>query len=884
MPLYRVAGKPVVVLAALVVLRALLPDMAGIGLAFVGVPVWATWSLARTARTADADNSTAWALLAVGTGLVGGADLSWALSDLFGRDVFPSEADVLSVLATLTFIVAVVVTTIRGSTVRDLAGLVDAGALGVAASSVAWIFVIVPASRHAETSILEQTWLIAVIVLDIALLAVTARLAFSRGARTGSTRFVLLAVAVSVSVHVFDALLEVGTGIDLGPRLDAIGLAGVGLWAIAGACGRHPETAAARLPERFGAGRLALLAISAFTPLVVLTLGQFGGVDPTSTTTGVMIGASVLAAALVVVRISGLLRVVRLMTTAEDQRTFAALVEHAADAIVAVGSDGVIDYASPSTAAVLGRDPAGLLGAALEDVVIPEDASIVAVNLERAASGPQGATVRFATRLALADGAVRDYEATAARFGEDVDRAGVVVTMRDVTTQRTLERQLRVQAFHDHLTGLANRALFQDRLEHAMASRHGEDTSPVAVLFVDLDQFKQVNDGLGHAAGDELLVAVGQRIESCVRGRDTVARIGGDEFAVLLEGCVEPAEAMRTAERIHEVLNLPLRAGGLGLSIRASIGIAFSGPSSSASELVRDADIAMYRSKASASAKTSVFTASMREAATRHIALRAELEEAVEADQISVLYQPIVRLDLDQLVACEALVRWHHPERGVISPDEFVPLAEQNSLICDIGRLVLVEACRVASGWQEHGRPVGIAVNISAVHFQQSRLFEDVAHALATSALAPELLTLELTETALMLDPVATETAITRLRSLGITLAADDFGTGYCSLAYVRRFAPDKLKIDKTFVAEVTEHAPADLLVHNILKLAESIGIVCVGEGVETAYQAESLRQAGCTYGQGYYFARPLSADAITDILCSGGVLPERPLTPSLAP
>jgi diguanylate cyclase (GGDEF)-like protein len=382
------------------------------------------------------------------------------------------------------------------------------------------------------------------------------------------------------------------------------------------------------------------------------------------------------------------------------------------------------------------------------------------------------------------------------------------------------------------------------------------------LLLLDLDEFKLVNDGLGHAAGDQILVAVSKRLAGCVRSGDTVARLGGDEFVLLLEDPTSTSHAERTAQLLLAVLETPLRAGPLELPIRGSIGIALAQEDSTPESLIQDADIAMYAAKSSPSNSTMLFTEPMRHAATRRIEMRSELERAIGTDALRLLYQPIVDLQRNMPAGFEALLRWTHPERGAISPVEFIPLAEQSQLIGRIGRQVLFEATRQAALWNSDGRAISMSVNVSAIQFQEPGLVDEVREALSRSGLSPRNLTLELTETALMGDPQATETALIALRGMGVKLAIDDFGTGQCSLTYIKRFAPDSLKIDRAFVTEITDTGTQTLLAHGILRLADGLGIRCVAEGIETIEQATNLRAHGCAYGQGYLFSRPIDAIA----------------------
>jgi len=417
------------------------------------------------------------------------------------------------------------------------------------------------------------------------------------------------------------------------------------------------------------------------------------------------------------------------------------------------------------------------------------------------------------------------------------------------------------QALHDSLTGLPNRALFLDRLTHAL--ERGRSAADVGVLFCDLDRFKTVNDSAGHAAGDELLVAVAARLNDCLRTGDTAARLGGDEFAILLEDVRHENEAVAVAERIAEAMMPPFQIGGREVFVSASIGIVVG--KGRGEELLRNADVAMYRAKTDGKGRYRVFEPSMRAEVLERIELEADLQLAVQRDELVVHYQPIVGLGDGRLTAFEALVRWRHPTRGLLPPACFIPMAEETDLIIDIGRRVLDEACVQAQVWN-----TSISVNLSARQLEQSDLVEVVARALARSGLAPERLWLEITETVLMHDTEATIERLRALKALGVRLAVDDFGTGYSSLRYLRRFPIDLLKIAKPFVDGVASGPEGMALAKTIVDLGASLGLRTVAEGIEGANELAVLRRLGCDLGQGFLFAEPLSAEEASALLRNG--------------
>jgi diguanylate cyclase (GGDEF)-like protein len=419
------------------------------------------------------------------------------------------------------------------------------------------------------------------------------------------------------------------------------------------------------------------------------------------------------------------------------------------------------------------------------------------------------------------------------------------------------------QALHDSLTGLPNRALFLDRLAHALSRRGSGGGGEVSVLFCDLDRFKTINDSLGHEAGDELLVAVARRILACLRGSDTAARLGGDEFVVLLEDVQSTAEAVAVADRITEAFRTPFAIVGREVYVSASIGIVRG--STDAEELLRNADVAMYRAKAEGSGRSAVFEPSMRAEVLDRLELEADLRRAQERGELEVHYQPIVALVDGELAGFEALARWRHPERGLVPPPAFIPVAEESDLIHELGRFVLETACRDAARWD-----IGsITVNLSGRQLERADLVQQVADVLVATGLPAGRLVLEITETVLMHDSETTIDRLAALKALGVRLAVDDFGTGYSSLRYLSRFPIDLLKMAKPFVDGVgTEQGAA--LARTIVDLGASLGLAIVAEGIEQGVQLAQLRRLGCQYGQGYLFARPLAvgqADALRESL-----------------
>jgi len=440
------------------------------------------------------------------------------------------------------------------------------------------------------------------------------------------------------------------------------------------------------------------------------------------------------------------------------------------------------------------------------------------------------------------------------RYVEKLESAG-----RELEESR---EHFRHAAFHDALTGLPNRSLFTDHLRVALRRAHQNDKYLFGVLFLDLDRFKNINDSLGHPCGDELLKLVARRLEMCIRQTDMVARFGGDEFAILLDAIQDASDAVRVAEKVQHAISAPFKLASHEAITTASIGIALSTSGyTEAEDIIRDADTAMYRAKDCGKARCEVFDTAMHTRAVTLLRLESDLRRALEKDELCVYYQPIVALANGELHGFEALVRWQHPERGIIAPDDFVPLAEETGLILPIGLRVLRDACHQLRKWQQYSlanRDLIMSVNLSGKQLMQPDLIERVEEALNESQINPWHLKLEITETVVMESPELAAVTLAKLRSLGVRLSIDDFGTGYSSLSYLNRFPVDTLKIDRSFVTSMNEADENLQIVKTIITLASNLGMQVVAEGVETEEQLDQLRSLKCQYGQGYLFAKPL--------------------------
>lgn len=446
--------------------------------------------------------------------------------------------------------------------------------------------------------------------------------------------------------------------------------------------------------------------------------------------------------------------------------------------------------------------------------------------------------------------------------------AGYVTLAHHLQLRRQAEERLQHQAFHDPLTDLPNRALFLDRLKHALQRPTGQ-AEQVALLFIDLDRFKFVNDSFGHVTGDDLLKAVAHRLCTIVRPGDTVARLGGDEFAILLENVPSQRVAEQVAAELSTCVSAPFYLSAHEMFITASIGVSLSVPSrAGAAKLLHEADVALYRAKRQGRASWVVFDPAVDGAGWERATLEVQLRQGMQDNTLWLAYQPLVDLATNRVVELEALVRWQHPERGTMLPRAFIPVVEQTGIVVPFGRWVLEAACRQGQAWQERypEAPV-VSVNLSARQFLHPKLVEDIAQVLQSTGMAPDRLKLEITESTMMTNLDEAADILRRLRTLGVRVAIDDFGAGYSSLSYLRHFPIDQLKIDREFIAGLERHGEAAAIVRAVIALAQALRIEVVAEGIETSSQAAHLRSWGCELGQGFHFGRPLSARSTMSLL-----------------
>ena len=550
----------------------------------------------------------------------------------------------------------------------------------------------------------------------------------------------------------------------------------------------------------------------------------------------------------------------------KSEARFGSLVAHSSDLITVLDAGGEIAYLSPSVERLLGFTAEELAGTSFLRLVAPADRGRIGHVLEPSSTDLDSHTLECS--LVHRDGTTLVFEVRHTNLLEDEHVRGIVLNSRDISERKAFERQLAHQAFHDSVTGLANRALFADRVAHAL-SRRADERTPVGVMFIDLDDFKTINDSLGHPVGDTVLREVAARLPTALRPTDTAARFGGDEFAILLEEIDSSQHAADIADRLKAAIERPVEVDGKPLFVRASIGICLTRPGEATSpeDLLRNADVAMYMAKRDTKGSYRMFEPAMHESVLERLELRADLQRAIDEGQLEVHYQPVVRLDEGVVYGLEALLRWRHPTKGTVPPMQFIPLAEETGLILPIGRWVLREACMqgaLLSRSFTDGRRLTMSVNLSVTQLQSDTILSDVRSALEESGMAPESLVLEITESVMMADTDLAVERLNALKDLGVRLAMDDFGTGYSSLSYLSRFPVDILKMDRSFL----QAGKADSgLAAAIVSLGETLNLQVVAEGIEMPEQLSSMLSLGCELGQGFLFAKAMPLPSVIEYL-----------------
>ncbi|MGB8859175.1 MAG: EAL domain-containing protein [Ilumatobacteraceae bacterium] len=747
------------------------------------------------------------------------------------------------------------------TTGRSRSSWLDAAAVGVATFTIIWSTL---STRIVESSgsWLDWTTQLGEPVLGVALIAMSLRLMM--GERKGYTLFGLFGVG-----YALQAATDLTANLyDNYPRGGLVDTSWAVCYVLFGASllnpGRlHPPQQAPSVLARREVRQALWLQGAVIVGVIGAIVVRAAAVLKAS----VLVVWVVAAAILLVLNRLRVFALVRLVTDAsetENQRRLTALVDNSHEVIALADPDGLLRYVSSSVETITGAAADHWIGMTFEDIItnhLPGIRNFVEVV---AGLGPGERATWVGELNQDREGLHRTISVTVINHVETPEVAGWVVTARDVTDEARLTSELRHQALHDTLTGLPNRALLFDRIEHALdrASRTADDQ--IAVALVDLDEFKSVNDSLGHDTGDLLLQAVAARLLGAVRPGDTVARLGGDEFALLLEATSE-AQAVAIAQRALESLTEPIPLGDVDFTANASIGIVCHRGTADPLELLRFADIAMYEAKREGKARVKLFREHMHHAARNQLALRMSLATALDRDEFSLVYQPIIETTNYRIRGVEALLRWSHPTQGTIAPSEFIPVAEQSGLLAPIGEWVLRRACADAAAWPtlEGGVEPYLSVNVSAAQISDRGFVTKVKSALAHAGLPPSRLLLEVTETMLIDDDALVGDVLAQLSAVGIRIAIDDFGTGYSSLAYLRQLAVDVVKIDQSFVRDLDTNSDHEALTRTMLALADGLSMVAIAEGVETDEELSVLQRLGCEFAQGYLFSYPVSAEAI---------------------
>jgi diguanylate cyclase (GGDEF)-like protein/PAS domain S-box-containing protein len=790
-------------------------------------------------------------------GLVIGVS-SW----LRGVDPFPGPAD-LCYCAFYPLLAISVLALIRAAAVRVLwlQLSLDATIFVIGFGAFFWFLVIRPAAAHSDLDLLKQALSLGYLGLDCVLLLILGVLVMTGVGNGGGRRVPMLLLAGFASQFLGDILWSLAKvrGYYLPGQLqDVVYLCCYAPIAAAAREQMHaiavPARAMSHTSEALARSLPYAAMLSSFLVLAYFTRDDIGGPGTVMTMIVFALTLLLMVRQSVALREDALVRERRAARMVEER--YASLIANASDVIMIVDVSGVVRFASPACERALGLKADAISGMSLAELWAGEDADRIRTFLGDIAATQ--AQIVGPVEFRIERGKKRSvFECVGSNLSEDPAVDGLALNFRDISERKALEEQLRQMAFHDPLTLLANRNLFRDRVQHALTlSQRGARS--VVVMFLDLDNFKNINDSLGHDAGDRLLQAVAQRIVQTTRSSDTVARLGGDEFAVLAEGIATAQEVERLARALIEALEMPFSLDGMEVRVGASIGVAHSSADSGAETLLSNADIAMYHAKAAGKNRYVTFEAEMQAMLHERLRLETDIGRALTQQEFFLEYQPIVDLGSRSLLGVEALVRWRHPEAGVLPPSRFIQVVEESGQIIKLGRYVLMQACREFAQWRDTvagGRGLRLAVNISGRHLQHADSVQDVAQALAESGLEPGNLVIELTESTTMYNTDATLERFHRLKALGVRLAIDDFGTGYSSLSYLHRFPIDILKIDRSFVSRLTSADNGPELARAVITLGETLGLETIAEGIELEPQVATLLQLGCVAGQGFLFA-----------------------------
>jgi diguanylate cyclase (GGDEF)-like protein/PAS domain S-box-containing protein len=860
----------------------------------------------------------AWVLLGLGALSWGCGQMVWTGYELLGRDVpLPSYADVgyLGAVPLLAAGLLALPGTPGGWSAR-VRLVLDGALIAIALLAMSWTLVLHGLISGDAESFVAQVLSLAYPVGDV----ICGSLAVVSVARARTTSHVPLRTLLILCVGLLSfsvgdsgfALLTLQGTYQSGNLIDLGWFAGWALLAVAALQPKNDQPEVSPADDR----RRAWLSMSApYVPVIAMVLVN-GWWRMTHDAFG-RVGAVLLLLLIVLIVVRHTLTqrendlLTRTLEARVQERTQAlsgweqwwrALVQNSTDVVTVIRADGTVRYQTPSVTSVFGYSAEALIETDFAEVFQETDRVRFRECLAAAALTP-GEPVSFSGAVRHSNGGSCATESTVMSLLHDEAVQGLVLNTRDVSERIQLESELNHRAFHDELSGLANRALFRDRLTHALNQR-ARIGRAIGVLFVDLDRFKEVNDTLGHAYGDELLVLIAGRLSEVVRPGDTVARLGGDEFAVLLEHLSSADEAEAVARRLVEVIAEPVRLRNVDVQVRASVGIAIAeiddgelahlDGAAAADVMLRNGDIAMYRAKGAGGDSYERYRPELHAALLRRVEIEKELRHALRDDELSLVYQPTASIRDGSFTGVEALARWDSAALGAVFPNEFIPVAEATGLIVDLGAWVLHHACVQAAGWLRNGaRPdLTLAVNVSGLQLLSPGMVDTVCSALTLSGLPAQHLLLEMTESVLLERTEQTLERLHELKGLGVRLAIDDFGTGYSSLSYLSRFPVDVLKVDRSFIAQLQEESNERELTRTIVQLGGSLEMLTVAEGVETQDQLDTLRTLGCDLAQGFFFSEPRPADEVEAMLATAprviadltaAVLTESPTDPGPA-
>ncbi len=819
----------------------------------IGPPVIASLAAIFGSRWRQHGDRVAWIAIAGSCAMTAASYALMLWQSSFGLDNVAELSSVMRAPDRTLVALALLAMIADRSPIRDRYLAVEASIVALATALVMWVAVVEPALTRSPLDSSGRLLSLSLPASDLVLVALGARLSLGYRARSRSFLALQLALVSRFVANMMNYWGEVGNGRVPTAVTNAITALSFGFLVWAALDRHHNEPAhVAHHAVRLSRVRLLSIVLSAVAPQIVLIAVLMNDSAKRSTVLFAA-GIATVVSLLALTRLWGLAVSVRNLTERRGNDRLASLVERSSDVVVLVDIDGRISYTSPALQTVLGYGADEWVGMQIEALDIRANSELW-TDVKRL---PQESSLTVEVSALHADGEHRTMELSAVNLMANIAVAGIVLTLRDVTANRTLERQLSYRADHDSLTGLANRAHFLTRVADELQRGHLP-----TVMFLDLDDFKAINDGLGHSAGDVLLRTVADRLKvRFAHASNLVARLGGDEFGILLLDS-STAEASVLAQQAIADLKDSMPVNDFqSVSVSGCIGIAVAEPKNSASDLMRHADLAMYRAKQLGKGQVEGFDADLGRQTERRNEYKRDLMAALGRDQLYLVYQPIVRLSDGRTVGAEALMRWDHHIYGNVPPNDFIPLAEQTGVIIPIGAWAIEQACMSAVGWADES--MFVTVNVSGVQLRESTFVEGVLRSLRLSGLAADRLVLEITESTLIDDSdVATE-QLRELRACGIRTALDDFGTGYSSLAYVQRLPLDIIKIDREFVQSVDE-LRSQALANTIVNMARNLGLRTVAEGIETESQALELARLGCEFAQGYLFFKPLSAVAMT--------------------